>query len=289
MSWVRIDDTTTFHPKVLAAGNEAWGAFVRLIAWSAQQLTDGKIPHKIVEMVTTKKVVSQLLAVGLLESIDDGFLIHDYHEHNLSSEEVRTLRNGRSEAGRIGGRRSGESRRSKSEASASKQNEASASSEAEASANQLASTKTNPIPSHPILRERESRDLGKTTIAELAMTLFAEFNDARCAAVKGAQRLEPTGANLKLLTERLKDGASPESIRHVIQVCAEETRKGNDPKHFNAATPFRPEQFARLVARSLKSNSKPTEQRTLSLSERIEANEREAAAKAQAASAEVGQ
>ncbi len=278
MSWLRIDDTTTFHPKVLAAGNEGWGAFVRLLAWSAQQLTDGKIPQQIAEMVTSGRVLSKLVQVGLLEQSEGDFVIHDYHDHNLSSHEVRARRAERSEAGRAGGKRSGETRRSKGEATASKQSGSNsfelASSNDEANAKQGASTKTNPIPSHPIPREKES-------LSRIALELFGEFNDARCEVVKGAQRLEPTGANLKLLTERLKDGASPESIRHVIRVCAEETKGGNDPKHFNAATPFRPEQFARLVARPLKSSVKPTGQRSLSLAEQIEANERAAALRAQ--------
>jgi uncharacterized protein YdaU (DUF1376 family) len=103
--------------------------------------------------------------------------------------------------------------------------------------------------------QSQSHKRERDALRAQALELFAEFNRARMGAIPGAQELEPTGANLKGILERLKDGASVESIRHVIAACADETKRGNDPKHFNAATPFRPDNFARNVVKKIKGTS----------------------------------
>ena len=43
MSWFKLDDKSTFHRKVVAAGNAAWGAFCRLGTHSSDQGTDGVV------------------------------------------------------------------------------------------------------------------------------------------------------------------------------------------------------------------------------------------------------
>ena len=45
MSWFKVDDQLAFNAKVVAAGNEAMGLWVRAGSWSAAQLTDGFIPE----------------------------------------------------------------------------------------------------------------------------------------------------------------------------------------------------------------------------------------------------
>lgn len=90
----------------------------------------------------------------------------------------------------------------------------------------------------------------RSTWQALALQIFGELNDARVAVIPGARRLEPTVGNLKHIAQRLADGETPESIRHVIAVCAAETRAGNPAKYFDQITPFRQDNFARIVARS---------------------------------------
>jgi len=48
--WFRVDDTFHSHPKILAAGNEATGLYVRCGSYAAQHLTDGYIPEHIAEL-----------------------------------------------------------------------------------------------------------------------------------------------------------------------------------------------------------------------------------------------
>lgn len=44
MAWFKVDDNLAFHPKVIAAGNQAMGMWLRAGSWSAFQLTDGRVP-----------------------------------------------------------------------------------------------------------------------------------------------------------------------------------------------------------------------------------------------------
>lgn len=61
MTWFKIDDRSHHNPKVLAAGNEAWGAFCRAGAWSAENLTDGAVPSAVASIIAPKKIWKKLL------------------------------------------------------------------------------------------------------------------------------------------------------------------------------------------------------------------------------------
>lgn len=107
MTWALIDDQSTFHAKVVKAGNSAWGACVRMITWSSGQLSDGVIPTHIASLIATEEELKALLGVGLLERSTEGFYIHDYLEWNRSAEEIKKQRAHlseiRSKAGKKGG------------------------------------------------------------------------------------------------------------------------------------------------------------------------------------------
>jgi len=57
-----------------------------------------------------KKALAELTDRGLWEETASGWLIHDFLDWNPSSAEVSAKRASRAEAGRRGGRRSGEER-----------------------------------------------------------------------------------------------------------------------------------------------------------------------------------
>lgn len=117
MSWVRIDDNLTFHAKVVQAGNEAIGVWIRLLAWSSNHLTDGVVPARIAKLVAEHdEPLSKLVEARLLDEHKDGYVIHDYHEHNRPAAEVKAqrkadaarkangrLKQGRDSNGRIAG------------------------------------------------------------------------------------------------------------------------------------------------------------------------------------------
>lgn len=103
MSWFALSDTGTFHAKVVAAGNEAYGAWCRAGQWCSAQLTDGKIPWLIATTIGPKRLWKRLLDVRLCDTVDDEHLqLHDYLDHNPSAEEVRRRRAEKSQAGKAG-------------------------------------------------------------------------------------------------------------------------------------------------------------------------------------------
>lgn len=96
--------------------------------------------------------------------------------------------------------------------------------------------------------KRESRSKTKNEIDPELAALWDEFNAARLAVIPGAHRLAPTEGSVKLLRDRLKAGETAQSVRHVIAVYANEARDAEKARHFNATTPFRPENFARALS-----------------------------------------
>lgn len=130
MPWFKVDDALATHDKVLAAGNAAMGLWVRAGAWSAQHLTDGRIPAVTVKLLGTTALAKSLVAAGLWEQDGTDYVFHEWHDYQPTREHVEKVRNARREAGRIGGKS-----RSKSEANPK----------------QVASTLSNPrpVPSRP--------------------------------------------------------------------------------------------------------------------------------------------
>jgi hypothetical protein len=93
VSWFKVDDRLTFHPKVLQAGNEAIGAWVRLGAYCGAHLTDGKLPSSIVLAVCGPDLARRLVAFRFLEELPDGtYAMHDYLEYNPSAEQIKAER-----------------------------------------------------------------------------------------------------------------------------------------------------------------------------------------------------
>ena len=91
MAWLRIDDQFFSHPKVLAAGNEAVGLWVRLLTWSGAHLTDGFVPFHATVLFQNralKRNLTRLVKIGLLHETEGGYCIHDYLEWNPSAAQV---------------------------------------------------------------------------------------------------------------------------------------------------------------------------------------------------------
>jgi hypothetical protein len=118
MPWFKVDDRLPFHAKVLKAGNEAMGLWVRAGAWSTGHGTDGFIPQETAKILGRRASWSRLVDARLFVETDGGFRMHDFLDYNPSAEVVADSRVEKSEkkreAGRLGGKKSGEVRRSKS-------------------------------------------------------------------------------------------------------------------------------------------------------------------------------
>lgn len=92
MTWFRLDDSFHSHPKVIAAGNEAIGLYVRCGTYAAQHLTDGLVPKDIVLLYGSTALAATLVQARLWHRARGGWTIHDYLEYNPSREAVEKLR-----------------------------------------------------------------------------------------------------------------------------------------------------------------------------------------------------
>jgi hypothetical protein len=99
MGWVKLDDGFFRNPKVLQVGRDAKLLYLAGLCYSGSALTDGFIPGnapKVLaadsEIGSPRKSVQELVAAGLWEDTEGGYLIHDYLLHNSSAEHVRAKR-----------------------------------------------------------------------------------------------------------------------------------------------------------------------------------------------------
>jgi hypothetical protein len=110
MPWFRMDDKAAFHAKVLKAGNEAFGAFVRMGCWCSGHLTDGNVPLETALIIANRDTLERLCAIGFLETNGTDYVIHDYLQYNWSAEEVEQRREEISDARSRAGKKGAESR-----------------------------------------------------------------------------------------------------------------------------------------------------------------------------------
>lgn len=92
MPWFRLDDSFHSHPKVIAAGNEAVGLYVRCGTYAAQHLTDGFVGKSIVLLYGSEALAARLVDVALWNRTRGGWNIHDYLDYNPSRETVEKER-----------------------------------------------------------------------------------------------------------------------------------------------------------------------------------------------------
>ena len=96
----------------------------------------------------------------------------------------------------------------------------------------------------------------------LAVALLGELSAAIQSVRPSARELRPIPGNLEHIAERLADGATADEVRHVIAVYAAESRHNEKSlQYFNPVSPFRRDNFARALARTVADASKPERQR----------------------------
>jgi hypothetical protein len=120
MPWVRFDDQFPIHRKVKGLTDAEYRLHTEAIFWCARNMTDGRIARYELRDVSgiarPERHLTALVMRGLWVETDDGWLIHDYLGYQPSRAKVLADRAKKAAAGRVGGVRSGESRRSKREA-----------------------------------------------------------------------------------------------------------------------------------------------------------------------------
>ena len=92
MPWFRLDDSFHSHPKVIAAGNEAIGLYVRCGTHAAEHLTDGFVSKNVALSYGSDALAGTLVRAGLWHRARGGWTIHDYLDYNPSREAVEKER-----------------------------------------------------------------------------------------------------------------------------------------------------------------------------------------------------
>lgn len=120
MTWARLDDDFPNHPKVVDLSDGAFRLHVTAICYAAKWNTRGEITPKAFRTIGGRaKYATELVAATVWDTTQpDGWAIHDFEVYNPPREPSSNaqLSRIRAEAGRRGGRASGETRRSKREA-----------------------------------------------------------------------------------------------------------------------------------------------------------------------------
>lgn len=97
MPWFRLDDSFHSHPKVIAAGNEAVGLYVRCGTYCAEHLTDGFIPEHVALLYGSSKLAETLVRTKLWRRVRGGWRMPDYLEYNPSGQQVDQERKAKTE------------------------------------------------------------------------------------------------------------------------------------------------------------------------------------------------
>lgn len=99
MAWVKLDDGFFNNQKIVSVSKDAKIIYLAALCHAGATLSDGYIPRNAVVILaaqcdvrSTNKVVNELVDAGLWIPVDGGFDIHDYLEHNTSSQDIHAKR-----------------------------------------------------------------------------------------------------------------------------------------------------------------------------------------------------
>ena len=130
MAWAKIDDQFYMSVKNSLMDRDEQDLYLAGIVYCNGQLSDGFIPATRLTMLCTwaklpneanaQAIASHLVEHGFWEVMDNGYMVHDFLDWNMSRAEIIALREARSEAGKRGGQASGVTRKAQAEANEAK-------------------------------------------------------------------------------------------------------------------------------------------------------------------------
>ena len=155
MTWVKLDDNFTDHPKIVGLSDRAFRVHVRALCYCGRFSPGvGSIPNNALKSLSaTAGIITELVAAKLWDESGEGFYVHDFAMYHPKPD-----REAKQAAGRQGGIASGQARRSKAEA------------ETKQSASYLVEQKRTPVPDpYPTLsfsKEKLSRPTSRLNVPE---------------------------------------------------------------------------------------------------------------------------
>ena len=92
--WVKVEQSYLRHPKVARLSPEAKLLHLASILWTAEHLQDGYVPATALRQLCDDVPIASrwrrhyavaLVSAGLWDEVEDGWIVHDFDEHNHSS------------------------------------------------------------------------------------------------------------------------------------------------------------------------------------------------------------
>lgn len=81
MSWVRLDDGFTEHPKILALADREVIVHIRALCYAARRRDCHITPQALRVLGASKKTAERLAEVGVWDVNSDGWVIHDWEKY----------------------------------------------------------------------------------------------------------------------------------------------------------------------------------------------------------------
>jgi hypothetical protein len=100
--YIRVDVLLPEHPKIEQLSDKAFRALIDLWCYCGRNRTDGIVTGRRWKATATKAARDELVTAGLARPMDigDGYVMHDFLDHQRSREEIDELSAKRSDAGR---------------------------------------------------------------------------------------------------------------------------------------------------------------------------------------------
>jgi hypothetical protein len=250
MAWFKVDDHFAFHPKVIAAGNGAIGLWVRAGAWSAAQMTDGFVPSAMIPALGASEADAEALASqGLWTPCEAGWNFHDWEQCQPTRAQVIDRREKRAAAGRIGGVRSGQSRKAAGHTpNAPRGHEASAEASASAEVKPRTNPRTRPVPKSSAPTDRGDADASPDAVnAGHVVAAWTEACEANGVAPSTAQRAQVGKQARELLAKndpaKVIEAAAVAGAKGYASIDRELTALNGRPSTARNVSPIRSQGF----------------------------------------------
>jgi hypothetical protein len=103
VTWGKVDDKLHSSPKWRGCSKGARALWVTSLSWCMDQLTDGRVPVGMLAVLDgTKREAGELVRVGLWETVEGGWVFHDWSEYQPDAASVKAKRIAESVAGAEG-------------------------------------------------------------------------------------------------------------------------------------------------------------------------------------------
>ncbi|NEW49374.1 hypothetical protein GV792_04860 [Nocardia cyriacigeorgica] len=117
---IRVKASMPEHTKVAKLGDKAFRCLIEAWCYCRRAGSDGIIPVRYWKKTWTAKPRAELLAAGLVHLDGENIVVHDWEDYQPTAAALASKREAKAEAGRLGGKKSGESRRAAAAARAAK-------------------------------------------------------------------------------------------------------------------------------------------------------------------------